>query len=76
MRVSQGGHDVPPGKLASRFPRTMGNLRHAVATLPHVLVFDNGDLAVPFRFVAEFDAGRAVRVSEPLPRWLRSSIRS
>ena len=29
MRVSQGGHDVPPDKLKDRFPRTMANLRTA-----------------------------------------------
>ena len=71
MRVSQGGHDVPSAKLVSRFPRTMANLRRAVAVLPHVLVFDNDDLAVPFRFTAEFASGRVVQVSEPLPEWLR-----
>jgi len=27
MRVSQGGHDVPPEKLASRFPRSIANLK-------------------------------------------------
>jgi predicted ABC-type ATPase len=71
MRVSQGGHDVPSAKLRSRFPRTMANLQRAAAALPHVLVFDNDDLAEPFRLVAEFEAGRVVRVSEPLPEWLR-----
>ncbi len=76
MRVSQGGHDVPSAKLSSRFPRTMANLARAVAALPHVLVFDNDDLAVPFRFVAEFDAGRIVRVSKPVPRWLGHLIGS
>jgi len=70
MRVSQGGHDVPSAKLSSRFPRTMANLARAVAALPHVLAFDNDDLAVPFRFVAEFEAGRIARVSKPVPRWL------
>ena len=70
MRVSQGGHDVPPAKLSSRFPRTMANLRRAVATLPRVLVFDNSDLASPFRLAAEFDAGRMVRGNDPLPEWL------
>jgi len=40
MRVAQGGHDVPPDKLAKRFPRTMRNLERAIERLPHVLVFD------------------------------------
>src|SRR5256885_9238909 len=58
MRVMQGGHDVPPEKLAARFPRTMQNLRRAIERLPHVLVFDNSDLARPFRQVAEFRDGK------------------
>jgi len=45
MRVSQGGHDVPTDKLKSRFPRTLANLKGAIRTLPHVLVFDNSNLA-------------------------------
>lgn len=72
MRVSQGGHDVPPSKLVSRFPRTMANLRSAAATLPHVLVYDNDDLAHPFRLVAEFEGGRLVRPPTNWPAWVRA----
>ena len=32
MRVSQGGHDVPSEKLASRFRRTIKNLKAAIQT--------------------------------------------
>lgn len=70
MRVLQGGHDVPPEKLSSRFPRTMKNLARAIEKLPHVLVFENSDLANPFRQVAEFERGKAVQVNAPVPRWL------
>ena len=55
MRVSQGGHDVANEKLRSRFPRTLANLRTAIRELPHVIVFDNSDLALPFRRVAVFE---------------------
>jgi hypothetical protein len=48
MRVSQGGHDVPPDKLVARFPRTMVNLRGAIGELSQVIIFTNDDLAVPF----------------------------
>ncbi len=71
MRVSQGGHDVPPGKLITRFPRTLANLKAAIQTLPVVLIFDNDDLAVPFRRVAEYRNGKAVFVADPVPEWLR-----
>jgi predicted ABC-type ATPase len=70
MRVMQGGHDVPPEKLSSRFPRTMKNLARAIKKLPHVLVFDNSDLANPFQKVAEFENGKPVLLNAPLPGWL------
>jgi predicted ABC-type ATPase len=70
MRVLQGGHDVPAGKLSARFPRTMKNLSRAIRKLPHVLVFDNSDVRNPFRKVAEFEFGKAALLNEPLPRWL------
>src|SRR5437762_1148462 len=41
MRVSQGGHDVPPDKLLARYPRTLANLKSAIHELPYVLIFDN-----------------------------------
>jgi predicted ABC-type ATPase len=70
MRVSQGGHDVPDDKLRSRFSRTLDNLKLAIARLPHVLVFDNSDLSVPYRLVAVFADGHLTRSYEPLPDWL------
>lgn len=70
MRVSQGGHDVPADKLVARFPRTLANLKAAIHTLPHVFVFDNEDLARPFRKVAVFEAGKPLFLATPTPRWL------
>jgi predicted ABC-type ATPase len=74
MRVSQGGHDVPSEKLVSRFRRTIKNLKAAIQTLPIVLIFDNNDLAEPFRRVVEFRNGRPLTLSEPIPEWLRSAF--
>lgn len=70
MRVLQGGHDVPSDKLHSRFGRTLENLRHAIREVPHVLVFDNSDLAHPFRKVAEFENGKAVEMTDTVPAWV------
>lgn len=74
MRVSQGGHDVPPEKLHSRFPRTTANLAMAIRELPHVLIFDNCNLRRPFRRVAVFENGRLVEAADPLPDWLRALL--
>ncbi|MCC6415285.1 MAG: zeta toxin family protein [Opitutaceae bacterium] len=74
MRVSQGGHDVPSDKLAARFPRTLANLKTAIQKLPLVLVFDNSDLANPYRRVAEFERGKAKSLTKPIPAWLKSVL--
>jgi len=74
MRVTQGGHDVPAEKLASRFPRTLDNLRAAIAELPYVIVFDNDDLRTPFREVATFKDGKPVDLKKPIPGWLRPML--
>jgi predicted ABC-type ATPase len=74
MRVSQGGHDVPSDKLAGRYPRTLENLRRAIDELPLVLVFDNDDLAYPYRRVAEFANGKPMLLADPLPAWLKGIL--
>jgi predicted ABC-type ATPase len=71
MRVSQGGHDVPKEKLFSRYPRILSNLQTAVRELPHVWIFDNGDLRRPFRFIARCEDGQITRLQRPIPSWLR-----
>lgn len=70
MRVLQGGHDVPAEKLEARYPRTLENLARAIREVPHVLVYDNGDLGRPFRLVAVYEHGKALETRAPLPRWL------
>jgi len=74
MRVTQGGHDVPSEKLAARFPRTLRNLARAIRELPHVIVYDNGDLARPFRRVAAFEDRRVVDRVPDLPAWLEKAL--
>jgi predicted ABC-type ATPase len=76
MRVLQGGHDVPSKKLKERYPRTQRNLAIAIRELPHVLIYDNGDLRRPFRKVAEFEGGKVTEQHALLPRWLSLAIKS
>jgi predicted ABC-type ATPase len=71
MRVSQGGHDVPDDKLRTRFPRSLVNLEAAIRRLPHVLIYDNSDLAAPFRQAATFDRGQLRELHEPVPEWFK-----
>jgi len=71
MRVSQGGHDVPAEKLITRYPRILTNLRAALRELPYVWVFDNDDLAMPYRLVAVCEDNKIVTLQQPVPAWLR-----
>ncbi|MCO6454629.1 MAG: zeta toxin family protein [Pirellulaceae bacterium] len=57
MRVNQGGHDVPDDKLLTRFERSQANLTLAIEQLPHVIIFDNSDLARPYRHRATYRRG-------------------
>lgn len=60
MRVMQGGHDVPDGKLETRFDRTMSNLKRAIRALPVVIIFDNSDLANPYQLEAVYQDGKRI----------------
>lgn len=71
MRVSQGGHDVPLDKIKQRYPRSLVNLKAAIHSLPHVLIFDNSDLARPCRQMAVYSRGIAEETASPLRAWLR-----
>lgn len=74
MRVLQGGHDVSAAKLIERFPRTMSNLKKAMAELSNVWVFDNSDLRSPYRLVARMEADMEIELHEPVPQWLRGML--
>ena len=74
MRVTQGGHDVPSQKLRTRFPRILANLKRAIDDLPHVLVFDNSDLRMPYRQVAEFKNGVSLSPRKRQPTWLKKLL--
>jgi predicted ABC-type ATPase len=74
MRVSQGGHDVPPDKLVTRYPRTMANLKRAIHSLPYVWIYDNDDLADPYRLAARYENGKLVEAPMNTPAWLKTAL--
>ena len=74
QRVTQGGHDVPDGKIRSRYQRTLTNLRRAIQTLPTVAIFDNSDLQQPYRFLAGYETGNLVERSNDWPAWFAGVV--
>lgn len=69
-RVQEGGHDVPPDRLARRFGQSIRNLGAALQFVPAVYVYDNSARDEPYRLVMESVAGRT-KLHPPLPGWLK-----
>lgn len=74
QRVAQGGHDVPDARLKARFPRTLANLRAAIASADVALLLDNSDADIPFRFVALYTGGRRRKKARRLPGWAKGIV--
>ena len=75
QRVSAGGHDVPRDRIASRFARSLENLRAAIPFVTLVKIYDNSSVDEPFRLLAVFERGRRTYVARALPRWARQAVR-
>jgi predicted ABC-type ATPase len=70
QRVAAGGHDVPRDRIASRFTRSLENLRVAIRFVPVVKVYDNSAVDEPYLLVLRFEHGRRTyRAPGRLPRW-------
>jgi predicted ABC-type ATPase len=76
QRTEEGGHDVPDEKIIARFPRTLENLRQSITFVDHALLFDNSSADEPYRFVAEFAAGKTVRQGICRPSWAADLLES
>lgn len=75
QRVAQGGHDVPRDRLASRFKRSLANLRSALPLAMTVKIYDNSSLEEPHRLLAIFQDGHRRFVSGgSLPSWARTIV--
>ena len=75
QRVERGGHDVPRDRLASRYERSLANLKEAIAFVPVVKLYDNSLADEPFRQVATFANGAiTTRMKGRLPGWVRALV--
>ncbi len=71
---SRAGHDVPPDRIQSRYPRTLANLPGAIGAASHAVLLDNDLPEAPYRFVARFEDGDLVRASDLTPAWARAVL--
>ena len=75
-RVHKGGHDVPKGKVFSRYERTIVNIQKASMTADQTYVWDNslsqGHTGIVHRFIMMVVEGRIVKLSSQIPDWAYS----
>ena len=75
QRIAKGGHDVPRDRLASRYERSLANLKEALAFVPTVKLYDNSLADEPFRPVATFQNGAITsRMKGRMPGWARGLV--
>lgn len=74
QRVSEGGHAVPPAKIASRIPRTMKHVRDALPLTDIARLYDNSYFDQPFQVIAEIRANALGQHVQPIPPWAEEII--
>lgn len=74
-RVLQGGHDVPPDKIVTRYFRCLENVRQTFPYLYRGFFFDSTEST---RYLAEYNSAKQELILhvpyEKLPRWFRKYI--
>lgn len=69
QRVSEGGHDVPPDRIAARIPRTVKHVGTAIQLVDQAQLLDNSSYTDPFQRIAGLDDGTVTLHVDPLPGW-------
>lgn len=70
QRVEEGGHHVPPDKVASRIPRTLENVKVAISLCDQLRIFDNSSSERPFLPVVTIKKGSVTKHLESMPEWI------
>ncbi len=77
VRVLQGGHDVPPDRIVSRYYRCLENVR---LTLPYLYRGYFFDSSTETKYLAEYDSTRQKLIlhvhERELPKWFKKYILS
>jgi predicted ABC-type ATPase len=71
VRVKQGGHDVPEDKIRARYERNQALIKTAVIKSDRAFIYDNSVMNKAPKLSIEFNAGKAVKISESVPAWAR-----
>jgi predicted ABC-type ATPase len=73
IRVEEGGHNVARDKVTERYPKSLGNLRDAIAASDRAYIFDNS--GKDSYLFAEITNGFDLEVKDPkVPVWFQKNV--
>ena len=74
QRVSEGGHNVPDEKVASRIPRVLQNIKKTLPLCDQVRILNNSKIHNPFQQVAVIRNGKKLQQEIVLPDWAKELL--
>ncbi len=74
QRISEGGHNVPDEKVASRIPRLLQNIKKTLPLCDQVRILNNSRIDSPFQQVAVIRNGQKIQQEIPLPCWAKELL--
>jgi predicted ABC-type ATPase len=74
-RVAQGGHDVPLGKIESRYYRSLNLLVDAIRQTNRAFIFDNSKQGSEKYWLAEVTDGTTLEIkTADVPAWFKHAV--
>jgi predicted ABC-type ATPase len=74
-RASRGGHDVPEGKIVSRYYASLDLLREAVRYSNRAYIFDNSKQGQEKTWLAEVTEGKELEMkADQMPAWFKRAL--
>ena len=74
QRISEGGHNVPDEKVASRIPRLLQNIKKTLPLCEQVYILNNSRLDSPFQQVVIIRHGQTIQLKISLPDWAKDLL--
>ena len=74
--LSEGGHNVPDEKVASRIPRLLHNIKKTLPLCDQVRILNNSRIDTPFQQVAVIRNGQKIQQEISLPDWAKELLES
>ena len=74
QRISEGGHNVPNEKVASRIPRLLQNIKKTLPLCDQVRILNNSRIDNPFQQVAVIRNGQKTQQEITLPEWAQDLL--